>query len=73
MWVLYGVYLFLSTPKPLEALGWSLAYAYWMLVRVSVFALLLGALVGAALGRIQQATTGRKPSQGDRDDDTHAQ
>jgi succinate dehydrogenase/fumarate reductase cytochrome b subunit len=54
MWVLYGVYLFFSAAEPIKAFSWTLAYAYWMLVQVSAFTVLLGALVGAVLGYIQQ-------------------
>jgi hypothetical protein len=54
MWVLYGIYLLFSAAESIEALGWTLAYAYWMVVQVSAFTLLLGALVGAVLGYIQQ-------------------
>jgi hypothetical protein len=56
-WLLYGVYLFFTTDKPVEALGWSLAYAWLMLIRVSPSSLLLGVLVGLGVVYAQQART----------------
>jgi hypothetical protein len=54
-WLLYGVYLFFTAAEPAEALGWSLAYAWVMLMRVSPFSALLGILIGAGIAYAQQA------------------
>jgi hypothetical protein len=56
-WLMYGVYLFLTTSKPVEAFGWSLAYAWIMLVKVSPPSLLLGILAGIGLAYVQPAKT----------------
>lgn len=63
MWVLYGGYLGLSAARPSEGLGWALAYAYEMLVRVSAFTLLPGAAVGAVLAQLQRSAL-RPPARG---------
>jgi hypothetical protein len=56
-WLVYGVYLFFTTAKPVEAFGWSLAYAWIMLVKVSPPSLLLGILAGIGLAYVQPAKT----------------
>jgi hypothetical protein len=56
-WLMYGVYLFLTTVKPVEAFGWSLAYAWIMLIKVSPLSLLLGILLGVGLKYVQPART----------------
>ena len=48
-WLVYGVYLFFTTAKPVEAFGWSVAYAWIMLIKVSPPSLLLGILLGVGL------------------------
>lgn len=49
MWLMYGLYLFFTAPKPVEALLWSPAYALIMLTRVSWITVIPGALVGAII------------------------
>jgi hypothetical protein len=59
MWLPYGLFLAPTAPRPLEALGWSLAYAYLMLVQVSPYAAVLGAGVGALLATLQKIAVRR--------------
>jgi hypothetical protein len=54
MWLSYGLFLAATTPRPLEALGWSPVYAFLMLVRVSPYTAILGAGVGALLAALQK-------------------
>lgn len=56
-WLVYGVYLFFTASKPVEAFGWSLAYAWIMLVKVSPPSLLLGILAGIGIAYVQPART----------------
>jgi multisubunit Na+/H+ antiporter MnhE subunit len=56
-WLAYGVYLFFTAVKPVEALGWSLAYAWLMLIRVSLLSLLLGTLIGVGMAYVQPERT----------------
>jgi hypothetical protein len=53
MWLPYGLFLAPAASRPLEALGWSLAYALIMLVRVGPYTAVLGAGVGALLAALQ--------------------
>jgi len=53
-WLVYGVYLFFTTAEPIEAFGWSLAYAWIMLIKVSLPSLLLGILVGVGIAYVQR-------------------
>jgi hypothetical protein len=61
MWLPYGLYLAATTPRPLEALGWSPVYAYLMLVRVSPYTTILGAGLGALLASLQKFTARPDP------------
>jgi hypothetical protein len=54
MWLPYGVFLAATAPKPMEAMGWSLAYAFLMLVQVSPYSAILGAGVGVLLAVLQK-------------------
>ena len=56
MWLPYGLYLAVTTSRPLEALGWSPIYAFLMLVRVSPYTAPLGAGLGALLASLQKIT-----------------
>ena len=56
-WLVYGVYLLLTTVEPVEAFGWSLAYAWIMLIKVSPLSLLLGILLGVGIVYVQSART----------------
>ena len=52
-WLIYGVYLSFTAVEPVEAFGWSLAYAWLMLIKVSLPGLLLGSLAGIGLAHVQ--------------------
>jgi hypothetical protein len=52
-WMIYGVYLFFTAIEPVEAFGWSLAYAGLMLIKVSLPSLLLGSLAGIGIAHVQ--------------------
>jgi hypothetical protein len=54
MWLPYGLYLTATTPRPQEALGWSLVYAFLMLIRLSPYTAILGAGSGALLAALQK-------------------
>jgi hypothetical protein len=54
MWLPYGLFLTAMTPRPLEALGWSLAYAFLMLIRISSYTAILGAGSGVLLAALQK-------------------
>jgi hypothetical protein len=56
-WLVYGVYLLFITAKPVEAFGWSLAYAWIMLIKVSPTSFLLGILAGVGIAYVQPART----------------
>ena len=56
MWLPYGLYLAVTTSRPLEALGWSPIYAFLMLVRVSPYTAPFGAGLGALLASLQKIT-----------------
>ena len=51
-WLVYGVYLFFTTAKPVEAFGWSVAYAWLMLIKVGPLSLLLGILLAVGLTHV---------------------
>jgi hypothetical protein len=52
-WLIYGVYLFFTAVEPVEAFGWSLAYAWLMLIKVSLPSLLLGILAGVGIAHVK--------------------
>jgi hypothetical protein len=54
MWLPYGLYLTATTPRPLEALGWSPAYAFLILIRLSPYTAILGAGSGVLLAALQK-------------------
>lgn len=54
MWLPYALFLTVTTPRPLEALGWSPAYAFLMLIRLSPYTTILGAGFGALLAALQK-------------------
>lgn len=56
-WLAYGVYLLLISAKPVEAFGWSVAYAWLMLIKVSPLSVLLGILLAVGLMHLQPVRT----------------
>ena len=57
MWLPYGLFLTVTLDKGIEPLAWSPIYAFLMLIRVSPFATLLGAIVGAIIAFVESKKT----------------